>query len=428
MRILFIVHRAPYPPNKGEKLRALWELRELSRQHTVDLFCFYDDPDDKKHAQVLSQYCRHHYMEKTSYWASGLRAISASLLGQPFSVAFFRSRRMRKRIEAALHSERYDRIVVFSSSMAQYARYVKDIPRILDMVDVDSDKWSQYANHSSWLWSWLWRREAKCLGLYESALVREFTRTVMCTHAEAQLLRSKAPVGHIEVLENFIDVDAYARSNELPDLIRHWQPYVIFSGSMDYWPNVDAVQYLYREVFPLIRRQMPQVRLVIAGRNPTHSILALKKDPCVEVTGGVPDMRPYLWGASAAVVPMRMARGIQNKILEALASGTPVVSSTLAASALAPALRSLVTLADSPNEISAAVIKLLHHGSDNSPEALHEALKAYMNSLELPSQWQSLISDPSGGLVKKEKSDQYREPTLQLAAVESVATVTTPVS
>jgi len=406
MRILFIAHRVPYPPNKGEKLRAFWELRGLSKSHTVDLFCFYDDPEDVKHARELNQYCHRLYLEKISFLRSRARAISAALRGRPFSAAFFHSHRMARRINLAIHSGYYDRIFVFSSSMAHYVRAAGKIPKVLDLVDVDSDKWLQYANHSSWPWSWLWQREAKILGAYEESLVRDFSSTVVCTEAEAQLLRSKAPHGRINVLQNFLDVDAYLPASPLPDFIRAWQPYLIFSGSMDYRPNIDAVTYFCREVFPLIRRAAPEVRLVIAGRNPDRSVLALKADSSVEVTGSVSDMRPYIWGAAAAVVPMRIARGIQNKILEALAGGVPVVSSAAAASALSPELRALLTVADSPQNISAAVIKLLQDGSDISSQDLRVALKNYISDLDLPAQLQRLVNDPAESLEANEESTQ----------------------
>jgi sugar transferase (PEP-CTERM/EpsH1 system associated) len=406
MRILFIAHRVPYPPNKGEKLRAFWELRELSKSHTVDLFCFYDDSEDAKYARELSQYCHRLYLEKVSFLGSRMRAIAALLRGQPFTAAFFHSGRMERRINLALRSGYYDRIFVYSSSMAHYVRAAGKIPKVLDLVDVDSDKWQQYANHSSWPWTWLWRREARALGAYEESLVRDFSSTVVCTEAEAQLLRSKASHGRIEVLQNFLDVDAYRPANPLPEFIRAWQPYVIFTGSMDYRPNIDAVRYFCREVFPLIQRAMPKVRLIIAGRNPDRSVLALKVDSSIEVTGSVPDMKPYIWGASTAVVPMRIARGIQNKIIEALAGGVPVVSTTAAASALSPTLRSLLRVADSPQDISAAIIRLLRNGSEISSSDIREALKSYIDNLNLPALLQRLVNDPAESLGTNDESTQ----------------------
>jgi sugar transferase (PEP-CTERM/EpsH1 system associated) len=396
MRILFIAHRTPYPPNKGEKIRAFWELQVLAKRHEVDLFCFYDDAEDKEYAHQLNQYCRQYYLEKLSYFRSRARAVFALLLGQPFSTGFFYSRTMARQIKTALDLRSYDKIFVFSSSVAQYVEDSEGVPKVLDMVDVDSDKWEQYANRSRWPLAWLWRHEARSLAAYESFLVRQFSTSVVCTNAEAELLRSKAPVGEIQVLENFLDVDQYdPQQIPLPEQIRSWQPYVIFSGSMDYFPNMDAAGYFYREIFPLIRRELPSTRFVIAGRNPHRSIAELGSDPAVQITGSVADMKPYICGAAAAIVPMRIARGVQNKILEALAGGIPVVSTAAAASALPKDLRSLLTIADTPQEFAAAVVKVLRYGSAIRSNDRRTALKNHYERLDLASQLESLILHPS---------------------------------
>lgn len=407
MRILFIAHRVPYPPNKGEKIRALWELRELCREHVVDLFCFCDDPQDRKLAGELKQYCNQLYVEDLSPFWSRMRALAALITGRPFSVAFFRSRTMAKRIGAALRSASYDRIFVFSSSMAQYAEASAEVLRVLDLVDVDSDKWLQYAERSRWPWAWLWRREAARLGAYEARLVRDFTLTLVCTDEEARLLRAKAPLGSIRVLENFLDVGQYDPGNwTAPDSIHALKPYVVFTGSMDYRPNVDAALFFYREVFPLVRRDLPELRLVIAGRNPHSSIGALGADPAVRITGSVTDMRPYIWGASAAVVPMRIARGVQNKILEALASGIPVVSTTAAAQALPPVMRSLLRVADTPQAIAAAVIDLVRTGANQPACELRAAFRKYVQNLDLQFQLRELVADPGADHPGKTRAER----------------------
>jgi glycosyltransferase involved in cell wall biosynthesis len=168
---------------------------------------------------------------------------------------------------------------------------------------------------------------------------------------------------------------------------------------MDYRPNVDAALFFYREVFPLIRRKLPETRLVIAGRNPDRSIVALGVDPAVKVTGSVADMRPYIWGAAAAVVPLRIARGVQNKILEALAAGIPVVSTTVAAMALPEEIRGLVSIADTSQDISACVIRSLEKGPRLSSERLRATLKNYIDSLNLHSQFERILlaAEPRSG-------------------------------
>src|SRR5882672_5562689 len=193
MRILFLAHRLPYPPNKGDKIRSFWELKTLSERHDVDLFCFYDDPQDKSQITHLSQYCDACYAEPIYPAAGRIRAVTALFHGQPFTMAFFYSKTMAKRVFEAVESRAYDLIFVFGSSMAQYAEPWLDTPRILDLVDVDSDKWAQYSIHSRGPMSWLWRCEGLRLAKCESEFVRTFSNTIVCTDGEAELLLSKAP-------------------------------------------------------------------------------------------------------------------------------------------------------------------------------------------------------------------------------------------
>ncbi|HVI09870.1 MAG TPA: TIGR03087 family PEP-CTERM/XrtA system glycosyltransferase [Candidatus Binatia bacterium] len=393
MRILFLVHRTPYPPNKGEKIRALWELRELSRKHDVDLFCFYDDADDEKYSRELKKYCRRYHSQKLSWFWSRARALRALAAGQCFTRSFFFSPAMARRINLAVRARSYDRVLVYSAAMAQYVENAQNVPRILDLVDVDSDKWRQYAEKKTWPLSLIWEHEAKQLAEYEAFLVRTFSATAVCTLAEARLLRKNARSGRIEVLQNCVQVSEDEAGRNTHDL-SSLQPYVLFSGSMDYFPNVDAVEYFYREVFPLILQEVPGARFVVAGRNPARSILSLRSDPAVRVTGNLKSMRPYICGAAVAVAPMRIARGVQNKILEALAAGTPVVCSKAAATALDPQVRDLVNIADTPHEYSRAIVNIMRAGPAITPHALRVRFKRYVDDLDLAAQFEDLITAP----------------------------------
>src|SRR5215469_556871 len=403
MRIAFITHRSPVPPNKGEKLRSFWQLRTLARNHTIHLFCFYDDLDDEQCLDELQQYCADYYVEKLSYIGGRTRALLALLCGRPFSTAFFYSRRMARRIEAVLKAGAFDRIFVSRSSMAPYVGADNGIAKIVDLVDVDSNKWQQYANRRPWPLGWLWRLESKRLAAYESALVQQFAATLVCTDAEAQLLRSIAHTGVIRTVENHIDVDQYDPANVVvPRELQSWQPYMVFSGSMDYLPNVDAVGYFCREIFPLIRQARPDVKLVIAGRNPHPSVRSLGKDHSIKVTGRVEDIVPYISAAAVSIAPMRIARGVQNKVLEALASGIPVVSTTAVASALPPKLRSLVSTGDTPREFANHVIVALGERASGQSDHLRRQLKHYIEGLELDAQLENIIRQPGAEMSSAE--------------------------
>jgi len=390
MRILFLAHRLPYPPNKGDKIRSFWELSNLGTRHEVDLFCFYDDPEDERHISGLRNYCDSCYAERVSVFGSRVRALSALMSGRPFSEAFYYSRTMGRRIAASVQKRKYDLAFVFGSSMAQYAERWPHLPSILDLVDVDSDKWAQYANRSRRPFSWIWRAEGRRLQAWESELVRTFSTTFVCTDSEARLLRSKSPSGRIDVLQNSVDTDYYKPNAVMvSESIRRLQPYVVFTGSMDYFPNIDAVQFFASEVFPLIRKLVPDLRFVIAGRNPSREVIRLAETPGIHLTGDVPDMRPYLRAAAVAVAPMRIARGVQNKILEALAMDVPVVSSPMAAAVLPKDLASLVAAESEPTHIAARVVDYVLAPTPTGQR--RRSLKRHLEALDLPRQLERLV-------------------------------------
>jgi sugar transferase (PEP-CTERM/EpsH1 system associated) len=368
VRILFLAHRLPYPPNKGDKIRSFAELAAMSKHHEVDLFCFYDQAEDCQYFRNVRQYCSKLYAEKIFWPRSRMQALLALALGRPFTTAFFHSKAMARRVQEALVSNKYDLVFVFSSSMAPYAESASNVPRLLDMVDVDSDKWAQYAAQSRPPMSWIWRAESKRLAKCEKVWIQDFSLTVLCTRVEAKILNTE-PGLRIEAFENYMDANYFDPAlTEITNEIRAQQPYVVFTGSMDYLPNVDAVTFFYSQVFPAIRAKVPNAHFVIAGRNPTAAIRKLARDPAVHVTGAVPDIRPYLRGASVAVAPIRVARGVQTKILEALAMGLPVAASRKAAMALPHSLAGAVHVADDPQSLAAFVVEKLLIRNDPSAE------------------------------------------------------------
>jgi polysaccharide biosynthesis protein PslH len=386
MRILFLAHRLPYPPNKGDKIRSFRELETLARSHEVDLFCFYDQPEDSKYFPEVRRYCRDLYTEKISWLRSRTQASLACGCGRPFTTSFYRSPKMAQRIGKAMAERKYDLIFVFSSSMAPYVEGASE-PRVLDMVDVDSDKWRQYADHTPPPKSWLWGAEGRRLAKYEARCARGFSMTLLSTCAEAELLNRNVPSARIEVLENHMDISYFDPNTVVvPAEIAAWQPYMIFTGSMDYFPNVDAVRFFYREVFTLVRAALPRARFVIAGRNPIRAVLQLAGDPAVWVTGSVPDIRPYLRGASIAVCPLRVARGVQTKIFEAMAMGVPVAVSSRAAKAIPERLRLEIHVEDNPERLAAFLVEQLRQDHSSQPAA-RRTLGEYYSGLR----WQDKL-------------------------------------
>jgi len=391
MRILFLAHRLPYPPNKGDKLRSFWELQTLARCHEVDLFCFYDDADDVQYFDAVRRHCRRLYAEPVSWWGSRGRALAAAVTGRSFTLSYFYSPDMAGQVSQALRTENYDAIFVYSSSMAQYAEQAK-IPQILDMADVDSDKWAQYASRFAGPKSWLWLREARTLAAYENRIATEFAATLLCTPAEAAILKRRVASARIGVLTHSVDADYYDPfATPLPPELAAWQPYVVFTGSMDYLPNADAAEFFCREIFPDLRRHVPSLQFVIAGRNPARAVKKLAEDPAVHVTGAVPDIRPYLRAAAAAVVPVRIARGVQNKILEAMAMGLPVATTSKVAAALPEAVQAKLIIEDDPRRFAACLAEQLQRGPRPPVEEIRRSFAEHFSHAALAGQLEQVL-------------------------------------
>ncbi len=392
MRIMFLTHRLPYPPNKGDKIRSFWELQSFARGHEVDLFCFYDDAEDEKWIPAVRRFCRECHAEPLPWLRSRMQALIAAATGRPFTLGYFYSRTMAERVSHALASRKYDLIFVFCTAMAQYVEHAEDVPRILDMVDVDSDKWAQYARRALPPAAWLWGREAERLGGYEGRIAREFSATLLCSEGEAGILRERGANGKIHVVAHMLDTDYLNPARiEVPAEIAAWQPYIVFTGSMDYLPNADAAKYFCREVLPRMRAQLPEARFVIAGRNPARSLRKLAANPAVCVTGSVPDIRPYLRGASAAVAPLHTARGVQNKVLEAMAMGLPVMASSKPAAALPRGLAAHLLVEDDPQRMAARLVDVMRHGPRPPLEWIRRAVLAHYSGLALQQQLESIL-------------------------------------
>lgn len=400
MKILFLAHRLPYPPNKGDKIRSSWELRVLSKQNEVDLVCFYDSREDAKYLDGARNQCRYLYAERLPWLRSRFRALLSFLVGRPLSLGYFHSSSLSHRVQELTQREQYKAIFCFCSPMAEYAKGIQGIPRLLDMVDADSAKWEQYGRSAGWPFSWLWRQEARRLALYEEKMASEFDSTFLCTDAETSELRQRCPGAMVETLAHPIDTDYFDPERvPVPSEVGALQPYVVFTGWMDYFPNADAVEYFSSEILPLLRRELPDLRFVIAGGNPTSSVRGLAKRPGVHFTGYVPDLRPYLRGAMAAVAPFRIARGIQNKVLEALSMGLPVALTERAAVGVPEELRPLLMIEDDPHEFAARLIERLRAPVSVRSVELRQAVQRLFNSSALEVRLHDLLTRT----VKKEK-------------------------
>lgn len=324
-----LAHRIPYPPNKGDKIRSYQMLRHLSQHYEVALGAFVDDPDDWRHRDALRPLCAESYFGALDRRAARLRSLRALAGSGPLSLAWYRDAAMHAWVADVVRRTGTRRIVVFSSVMAQYAQPHHHARRVVDFCDVDSDKWRQYAQARRGPLRWIYAREARTLLAYERSVAKACDAALFVCAPEAELFRRLAPESAKKTTYFNIGVDtAYfspAREYRNP-FVDDVVP-VVFCGAMDYWPNVDAAAWFAAEVVPAVKRACPRAVFYVVGARPTQQVKKLAAEGSVVVTGAVADVRPYLAHAAVCVAPMRIARGVQTKVLEAMAMARPVVVS-----------------------------------------------------------------------------------------------------
>jgi len=333
--ILYLVHRLPYPPNKGDKVRSFHLLKHLAGQHRIFLGTFVDDPDDMQYVETVRSFCSDLHVAHLDPKFARIRSLNALLADDPLTLRYYRDAGLQDWVDRICHQHKIDAVVVFSSAMAQYVESMTRLPVLIDFVDVDSAKWTQYAPNHRWPMSWLYRREGKRLLAYEREIAAHSARSFFVTEAEVAFFTRLAPecAVRVEALCNGVDADYFAPDYNRPSPYAADEVPIVFTGAMDYLPNIDAVRWFVAEMLPTLRERRPQLRFYIVGRSPTPEVMALAEGN-VTVTGTVPDVRPYLQHAAVVVAPLRIARGIQNKILEAMAMARPVVASTECAAAV----------------------------------------------------------------------------------------------
>jgi polysaccharide biosynthesis protein PslH len=322
----------------------------------VDLFTLADEAVEAADRKALERYCRRVVVARLRPGVARVRSLRCMLSRKPLTLPYFQSAELQEEIRRAILLRGYDRVFVYSSAMAQYVNWVRDIPVITDLVDVDSDKWSQYAAFTRFPADLIYKREGKRLREYERSVCNRSHCVIVTTEREAKLVREISPGAAVQVIGNGVDVDFFRRPN---DAAEDGAPAIVFTGDMSYFPNEDAVASFVSRIFPLVRQAVPGVRFLIVGRNPTARVRRLAKVAGVEVTGSVPDVRPWLARAKVAVAPFSIATGIQNKILEALAYGLPVVASDRALQGLSGRVAEIVQHGGEAAHFAATVVSLL---------------------------------------------------------------------
>ena len=369
VKILYLCQRIPFPPDRGDRIPVYHQIRRLRKTHEV-IVGSLTHPGTRKNAEMLEKELG---VKLLSPDHSRLRKISGMMLaflrGQPLSLGYFRNSELQKMIDTEMVGSRFDAVIIFSSSMAQYVEKHGSVPVIMHFCDVDSLKWKSLAGESNWPLSWIYWRENRTLLALERKIAASFDACCVVSRNEAELFRKYIPGVDVDILENGVDADYFsALARKTTDTN------IVFVGVMDYPPNVDAATFFANSVWSKIREVRPNARFIIVGARPAKSVLQLARIPGVEVTGYVPDVRPYLAGATVSVAPLGIARGVQNKILEAMAAGVPVLTTPDVARGLPDGAEQLVFTAERNTAAFAfALLDLLKNESDREKRAAEAA-------------------------------------------------------
>ncbi|MBL9069037.1 MAG: TIGR03087 family PEP-CTERM/XrtA system glycosyltransferase [Sphingopyxis sp.] len=359
--ILFLVHRAPWPPDRGDRIRSWHMFEALAKLAPVHVVALADNEAGADMARrKMAPLCKSLLIEVRK--ASRPIALAQAVWrGEPVSNRLFRSAAVIRHVDGLLRGRDITHIVAFSGQMAQYLPDAFDGPVIMDFVDVDSAKFATYAAQDARQpLHWIHAREARELGAFEVAVARAVDTSLFVSEAEAALFRDQSGLGvdKVRAVENGIDTDVFDPSLPFEAIDRPAGPLAVFTGQMDYRPNIDAVRWFATDVLPIIRRRHAAAGFAIVGRAPTEEVRALAALPGVTVTGEVPDMRPWLAAADAVVAPLLLARGVQNKLLEAMAMARPVVASAAAATGIDAQPGTHLLVAEGAGAMAAATVKL----------------------------------------------------------------------
>jgi sugar transferase (PEP-CTERM/EpsH1 system associated) len=361
--LLFLTQRIPYPPIKGEKIRPLQILRHLRQSYDVHLGCLVDDPADQAHVPTVRALCAGSYFATLDRARARLTCLRGLLTGAPLSVTFYHDSGLANWVRHILRDIRPEAIFVCSSNMAPYVLDLRGQERVclVDLADVDSEKWRAYADTGSRAMRWVHAREWRRTAALEARIARDCDWSTFVSAEEAALFARQHPgqSDRIRAVSSGVDHRYFDPAQGYPALFDTARPNFVFTGTMDYPPNVDAVAWFAQTILPLIRHSAPTAQFHIVGNNPAPAVKALAAIPGVFVTGRVPDVRPYLAHASAGVAPMRVARGIQNKVLEAMAMARPVVVTPDALEGIAAQPGAELLLADTAEAFAAACLRAL---------------------------------------------------------------------
>ncbi|MEM9379225.1 MAG: TIGR03087 family PEP-CTERM/XrtA system glycosyltransferase [Planctomycetota bacterium] len=352
MHILFLAQRVPYPPNRGDKITTWRIVERFAREHEVTVVAFAHDDDDRAAAKTLNdEKGIRTIVVPIDVGKRKLAALPLLLTGKALTLGVYGSKELQRAVDAELG--RTDLAYAYSSSMGAFLAE-RGTPWVMHFAELDSDKWRQYAEKHGFPMKAVYRREWKTLRSFERRVAGDALTNVFCTPLEQAIFDEQLPGFPSLVVRNGVALDHYA-----PEPGAAEPGHCVFTGVMDYYPNVDGCVWFAKEILPVVRRSVPDARFTIVGSKPTPEVLALGELDGVEVTGFVDDTRDYLRRAAVSVAPLRVARGIQNKVLEALAMGLPTVGTTSATQGVEGEPGRDFLVADDADAFAARVVDLL---------------------------------------------------------------------
>jgi sugar transferase (PEP-CTERM/EpsH1 system associated) len=362
--LIFISHRIPWPLNKGEKIRGWNLIQKLKPDYRIHLGCVVDDPADMAHVDHLKMVCASVGAFPIDKRTQKFKALLKMRPGRPLMPDFYYEPKLQAWVDETMAAIPMDVVYIYSVAMAPYALDKPHPCKILDAQDIDSEKWAEYGEKAKFPMRLIWQREARTLLAYERKAAAACKWSFFVSEPEASRFRELAPESAAKTVAVECGVDLARFS---PDDVYEWPfgepgPNLVFTGNMDYWPNADAAIWFAREVMPLLRATQPDIRFWAVGANPGPDVLALADLPGVQVTGRVEDVRPYVAHAAVSVAPLRIARGIQNKVLEGMAMGKPVIASPAAFEGVRATAGTELLVADGAAEFVVKINEVLAGG------------------------------------------------------------------